>query len=40
VVLLMLEIFADASVITTGASVLAALTIGLALGQSVSLPRG
>jgi hypothetical protein len=40
VVLLMLEMFADAGAMTTGASVLAATTIGLALGQSVSLPRG
>ena len=40
VVLLMLGMFADASVMTTGVSVLAALAIGLALGQSLSLPRG
>ena len=38
-VLLMLDMFADASVTATGVSVLAVLTIGLALGQSVSLPR-
>jgi hypothetical protein len=39
-VLLMMEMFCDASVMTASLAVLAAITIGLALGQSVSLPRG
>jgi hypothetical protein len=39
-VLLMLEMFCDAGVMAASLAVLAAVTIGLALGQSVSLPRG
>jgi hypothetical protein len=39
-ILLMLELFADASLAASGFLILAALTIGLALGQSLSWPRG
>jgi hypothetical protein len=38
-VLLMLEAFGDGSLTAASFAVLAAVTIGLALGQSVSLPR-
>ena len=39
-ILLMLELFADPSLVASSLSVLAAMTVGLALGQSVSWPRG